>query len=207
MLHQSRMLKGESCWRKVKRRRFPLLPKGRSRLQTFPRGDGVARLRVTRPVRAKEEHHGGFCSRQAQEAVDALLRKVLLERGRARVHRMVDRTVEQSVLQPVRVKLDPGNKTTGLALVREAKTVEADTGKILRTLTVLMLLELQHRSPAIRDALAQRRAFRRRRRGNPRYRSALFDNRTRPAGCLPPSLQHRVDTTMTWVNRLATQPR
>jgi len=29
-----------SCWRKAKRRRFPPHPKGWSRLQTFPRGDG-----------------------------------------------------------------------------------------------------------------------------------------------------------------------
>jgi 5-methylcytosine-specific restriction endonuclease McrA len=34
-----------------------------------------------------------------------------------------------------------------------------------------------------------------------RYRKARFLNRTRPKGCLAPSLQHRVDTTLTWVNK------
>jgi 5-methylcytosine-specific restriction endonuclease McrA len=135
--------------------------------------------------------------------------RLLLERGLARVHRMVpftirlvDRLQEDSSLQPVRLKIDPGSKTTGMALVRESETVDVATGEVSRRSVVLMLLELQHRGQAIRDALTQRRAFRRRRRGNLRYRPARFDNRTRPDGWLAPSLQHRVDTTMTWVQRL-----
>ncbi len=81
--------------------------------------------------------------------------RLLLERGRARVHRMVpftirlvDRLQEDSSLQPVRLKIDPGSKTTGMALVREKETVDATTGEILRTFTVLMLLELKHRGHA-----------------------------------------------------------
>jgi len=135
--------------------------------------------------------------------------RILLERGRARVHRMVpftirlvDRLVEDSVLQQLRLKLDPGSKTTGIALVREAETVAVTTGEVVRALTVLMLLELKHRGQAIRDALTSRGAFRRRRRGKLRYRPARFDNRTRKDGWLAPSLQHRVDTVLTWVARL-----
>jgi len=62
--------------------------------------------------------------------------RLLLERKRARVHRLVpftirlvDRTVETSVVQPVRIKIDPGSRTTGLALVRESEEVDADTGE------------------------------------------------------------------------------
>ena len=135
--------------------------------------------------------------------------RLLLERGRARVHRMVpftirlvDRLQEESTLQPLRLKLDPGSKTTGMALVRESETVDAATGEVSRKSVVLMLLELQHRGHAIRDALTQRRAFRRRRRGNLRYRPARFDNRIKSKGWLAPSLQHRVDTVMAWVKRL-----
>jgi 5-methylcytosine-specific restriction endonuclease McrA len=135
--------------------------------------------------------------------------RLLLERGRARVHRLVpftirlvDRRVEDSVLQPVRLKIDPGSKTTGIALARESEDVDADTGEIHRSAHVLFLAELAHRGHAIRDALTQRRAFRRRRRGNLRHRTVRFDNRTRRDGWLPPSLQHRVDTIMTWVRRL-----
>jgi 5-methylcytosine-specific restriction endonuclease McrA len=135
--------------------------------------------------------------------------RLLLSRSRARVHRMVpftirlvDRLQKDSALQPVRLKLDPGSKTTGMALVREQESVDEDTGEIQRKAAVLMLLELQHRGHAIRDALTQRRSFRRRRRGNLRYRPACSDNRPKPAGWLAPSLRHRVDTTMAWVRRL-----
>lgn len=135
--------------------------------------------------------------------------RLLLERGRARVHRMVpftirlvDRLQEHSVLQPLRLKVAPGSKTTGLALVREKESVDADTGEVIRKLAVVMLLELQHRGHAIRDALKQRRDHRRFRRNQLRYRPARFDNRTRKNGWLAPSLQHRVDTTMACVSRL-----
>jgi 5-methylcytosine-specific restriction endonuclease McrA len=115
----------------------------------------------------------------------------------------MDRKQEDSALQPVRLKLDPGSKTTGVALVRETQEVNADTGKVQRSAHMLFLAELVHRGQAIRDALRQRAAFRRRRRwANLRYRQPRFHNRTRRNGWLPPSLQHRVDTIMSWVRRL-----
>ncbi|EGQ63735.1 HNH endonuclease-like protein, partial [Acidithiobacillus sp. GGI-221] len=89
-------------------------------------------------------------------------------------------------------KLDPGSKTTGIALVASFAR---------RGPTVIWAAELAHRGAAIRKALEQRSGHRRHRRGNLRYREPRFDNRTRPAGWLPPSLQHRVDTTGTWVAR------
>lgn len=126
--------------------------------------------------------------------------RLLLQRGRARVHRvvpfvirLVDRTVADCELQPVRAKLDPGSKTTGIALVREAVD-----GSV-----VLNLFELEHRGAAIRDALRARAARRRRRRSrNLRYRTPRFDHRSRQAGWLPPSLRHRVETTLSWIGRL-----
>jgi 5-methylcytosine-specific restriction endonuclease McrA len=116
--------------------------------------------------------------------------------------RLVDRLREDSVLQEVRIGLDPGSKSTGIAVTRESETVDESTGEVLKTRVVLMLLELQHRGGIIRDKLTSRRAFRRRRRSQLRYRPARFDNRTKPQGWLAPSLQHRVDTTLTWVRRL-----
>ncbi|WP_208526714.1 RRXRR domain-containing protein, partial [Methylacidiphilum sp. Yel] len=93
--------------------------------------------------------------------------RMLLERGGACVVLMVpftippvDRRVEDSALQPLRLKLDPGSKATGMALEKE--TVDASTSEIVRAIPVHMLLEWQHRGEAIRDALARRRAFRRR---------------------------------------------
>lgn len=135
--------------------------------------------------------------------------RLLLERGRARVHRLVpfvirliDRERESCELQSLRLKIDPGSKGTGLALVRDQETVCTDTGELKRTAVVLSLMALQHRGMAIKLKLEARRAMRRRRRNQLRYRATRFNNRTRPSGWLAPSLQHRVDTTMAWVKRL-----
>lgn len=135
--------------------------------------------------------------------------RLLLERGRARVHRvvpmvirLVDRQVADCTLQPVRVKLDPGSKTTGLALVRDAERIDVTTGEIQREAAVLNLMELVHRGRQISEALSARSRMRRCRRGNLRYRAPRFLNRRKPQGWLPPSLRHRVDTTVAWVERL-----
>jgi 5-methylcytosine-specific restriction endonuclease McrA len=129
--------------------------------------------------------------------------RLLLERGRARIHklvpftiRLVDRAVADSVVQPVAVKLDPGASTTGVALAR------VEDGNDEPTHHVLHLAEIEHRGKAIKQAMQQRSAFRRRRRGaNLRYRPARFDNRTKPNGWLAPSLRHRVETVAAWVAR------
>ncbi|MET1116412.1 MAG: RRXRR domain-containing protein, partial [Comamonas sp.] len=133
--------------------------------------------------------------------------RLLLERGRARVHRLVpmvirliDRQVDDCQLQPLRLKIDPGSKTTGLALVRETMAVDASTGEIQQGVAVLNLLELVHRGRQISEALTARRQMRRRRRGKLRFRAPRFLNRGGDqSGWLPPSLMHRVDTTMAWV--------
>ena len=125
----------------------------------------------------------------------------LLRAGRARVVkrfpfviRLVDRTVEQSEVQPVLIKLDPGSRETGAAVVR-------DDGK--KRHHALAFFVIEHRGGAIRDALKARSAFRRRRRSqNLRCRSPRFLNRVKPKGWLPPSLRHRVETTLSFVRRM-----
>ncbi len=136
--------------------------------------------------------------------------RLLLDRGRARVHRLlpmvirlVDRQAGDCAFQPLRLKIDPGSKTTGLALVREMQTVDAVTGEVQQGVAVLNLLELAHRGRQISEALTARRQMRRRRRGNLRYRAPRFLNRGGDkTGWLAPSLQHRVDTTMAWARRI-----
>ncbi|MBV0882213.1 HNH endonuclease [Noviherbaspirillum sp. L7-7A] len=126
--------------------------------------------------------------------------RLLLERGRARVHhvlpfviRLVERNANSCEFQPLRLKLDPGSKVTGIARVREFN------GGI----AVLNLFDLIHRGRQISEALPARRNMRRARRGrNTHYRAPRFLNRRKPKGWLAPSLQHRVDTTMAWVNRI-----
>jgi len=123
--------------------------------------------------------------------------RLLLARGRAVVMRVYPFAIRLKdriggKTQPVRVKLDPGSKTTGIALVREKGQIQH----------VLTLMELAHRGHQINKSLDQRRGFRRRRRSQLRYRAPRFLNRTKPKGWLAPSLQHRVDTTRSLVNRL-----
>lgn len=134
----------------------------------------------------------------------------LLESGRARIHRLIpfsirliDRDVADSVLQPVSIKLDPGSKFTGIALVRDTETVVQSTGEVQQSVSVLNLFELAHRGRQISEALTARRQMRRRRRGALRYRAPRFLNRgNKSKGWLAPSLQHRIDTTVAWVARL-----
>jgi 5-methylcytosine-specific restriction endonuclease McrA len=94
-------------------------------------------------------------------------------------------------VSPLRLKIDPGAKFTGIALVDD------NSGD------VVFAAELQHRGFAIRDSLTSRRQLRRSRRNRKtRYRQPRFLNRTKPKGWLPPSLQSRVENIKTWVKRL-----
>ncbi|MEO0988936.1 MAG: RNA-guided endonuclease IscB [Cyanobacteria bacterium J06639_14] len=118
----------------------------------------------------------------------------LLNAGKAAVFRqhpftiILNKAVEEAP-EPCQLKIDPGSKVTGLALLK---------GDV-----VLWAAEMTHRGQRIKEALLSRRQLRRGRRNRKtRYRQPRFLNRTRPKGWLPPSLQHRVDTVMTWVGRI-----
>jgi 5-methylcytosine-specific restriction endonuclease McrA len=101
------------------------------------------------------------------------------------------RAVTDAQPAPLRLKVDPGSRTTGLALVNDA------SGQ------VVWAAELTHRGQQVKDRLTQRRACRRSRRGrHTRYRPRRFANRRRPAGWLPPSLESRLANVTTWVARL-----
>ena len=93
--------------------------------------------------------------------------------------------------QSLRLKIDPGSKTTGIAIVND------------RTGEVVFAAELQHRGQQIKKAMDTRRAVRRSRRNRKtRYRKPRFNNQKRPKGWLPPSLMSRVLNIETWVARL-----
>ncbi|GHO60999.1 hypothetical protein KSB_94740 [Ktedonobacter robiniae] len=121
----------------------------------------------------------------------------LLRQGKAAVFRrypftlVLKRVVEQPEVEPLRLKLDPGSKTTGIALVNDAN------GKIV------FAAELEHRGHVIKDSLDDRRAVRRSRRNRKtRYRKPRFNNRRKKKGWLPPSLESRLANILTWVARL-----
>lgn len=121
----------------------------------------------------------------------------LLAEGKAAVLRrspftlILKRAVPDDHQAPLRVKLDPGSKTTGIAVVDDT------TGQ------VVWAAELSHRGQQIKDRLDQRSRCRRsRRQRHTRYRAQHFANRRRRAGWLPPSLASRIANVLTWVVRL-----
>jgi len=121
-----------------------------------------------------------------------------LERGKAAVYRIYPFTIilkdrNDGETQPLELKVDPGSKTTGIALV-----VHGETEK-----KVVTAINLEHRGGAIKKRLEQRRGIRRSRRNrHVRHRAARFNNRRRVKGWLPPSLMSRVFNTQTWGQRL-----
>jgi len=121
----------------------------------------------------------------------------LLSRGKAAVYRRSPFTIilkvaiHDPVVAELRVKIDPGSKTTGIALLDDHSGV------------VLFAAELSHRGSAIKKRLDKRRGVRRGRRfRHTRYRKARWQNRRRRSGWLPPSLQSRIANLLTWVRRL-----
>jgi len=121
--------------------------------------------------------------------------RVLLSSGKAAVYRrypftIILKTAVEAPVESLRVKIDPGSKTTGMAVVND------QTGE------VVFAAELSHRGDKIKSALDERRAIRRGRRNrHTRYRKPRWQNRSRPKGWLPPSLESRIANVITWVSR------
>lgn len=122
--------------------------------------------------------------------------RILLTSGKASIFKQFPFTiilnylVEINSAQDYQIKIDPGSKYTGIAIVKN-KT------------DVIWAANLSHRGTQIKLRLQKRNILRRSRRGRKtRYRPARWLNRTRPKGWLPPSLDHRVKTIDTWIQRL-----
>ena len=132
--------------------------------------------------------------RQPLNPIHPAAARKLLAQSKAAIFRQFPFTIilkEQVTqdAQPLEVKIDPGSKVTGLAILCGSKLIWA--------------AELTHRGATIKATLLSRRQLRQGRRSRKtRYRPARFLNRTRAKGWLAPSLQHRVDTTLTWIGKL-----
>src|SRR5262245_12827834 len=124
--------------------------------------------------------------------------RMLLKTGRAAVFRRFPFTLilkdrVGGEVQPMALKIDPGSQTTGVAVTADFK----------RSVEVVWGAEIEHRGQAVHESLLRRRQKRRsRRQRHTRYRAPRFDNRSRPVGWLPPSLESRIQNIMTWVGRL-----
>jgi len=121
----------------------------------------------------------------------------MLKAGLAAVYKrfpftiILKKEVTDPKLLPYQLKLDPGSKITGVAIVNQ------ETGE------VVFASEIEHRGETIKASLDARRGVRRGRRSRKtRYRQPRFNNRTRSKGWLAPSLLSRVSNVETWVRRL-----
>jgi 5-methylcytosine-specific restriction endonuclease McrA len=119
----------------------------------------------------------------------------LLKQGKAAIYRrypftiILKHKISNPQTQPHQLKIDPGAKVTGLAIVQDER--------------VIWGAELTHRGEKIKHDLESHRAIRRHRRNRKtRYRQPRFFNRKRKPGWLPPSLESRVENILTWVKRI-----
>lgn len=122
----------------------------------------------------------------------------LLSEGKAAVYRRYPFTIilKDRIggdTQPIDIKIDPGTKYTGMALV-----ALFDRGP-----RCIYGLHIKHRGDVVRQSMTQRAASRSARRSrNLRYRPARFNNRTRSSKWVSPSIESRVSNVTTWVRRL-----
>jgi hypothetical protein len=138
------------------------------------------------------------CEKKPLDPCHPARARKLLQVGRAAVFRCFPFTiilkrckVAESVTHAYRLKIDPGSRVTGLALVQEAQN------------RVIWVAEIEHRGRKITKLMQKRAHLRRLRRSRKtRFRQPRFRNRSRAEGWLPPSLQSRVANIQTWVERL-----
>lgn len=136
----------------------------------------------------------------------------LLSNGRAVVHKMYPFTIRVKDVdsrifdkqKEYQIKIDPGSKHTGIAVV------DRETNE------VALLIQIEHRGDAVKSALTTRNATRRNRRNREtRYRRCKWINHylkkgskykaesPRPDGWLPPSVTSVADNIVNWMKKLS----
>lgn len=121
--------------------------------------------------------------------------RILLRKKLAVIHKVYPFTIRlkdnSAVLKDrsYTVKIDPGSRTTGVAIVDNNDSV-------------VMLAEIEHRGHIIKKNLGNRKMIRRNRRNRKtRYRPSRFENRTRPKGWLAPSVKSRADNVINFIRK------
>ena len=127
--------------------------------------------------------------------ISAAYARILLFTKQAVIHKRFPFTIrlrnDNAVLKDrnYTVKLDPGSRTTGVAITDNQDQV-------------VMLAEIEHRGHIIKRNLNSKRAIRHfRRQRKTRYREARFQNRTRPEGWLAPSIKSRADNVINFIKK------
>ena len=106
---------------------------------------------------------------------------------------LADTEADNCITPDMSVNVNPGNRTTGVAV-----TLNAPDG----TAKVVKACEVKHRGQAISQRMKARSSHRKNRRGRLRRRPARFDNRTRKADWLPPSMESKLANITTTARHL-----
>ena len=133
--------------------------------------------------------------KQPCNTISAAYARILLFNKQAVIHKRFPFTIrlrnDNAVLKDRKytVKLDPGSRTTGVAITDDNNSV-------------VMLAEIEHRGHIIKRNLDSRRVIRHfRRQRKTRYREARFQNRARPEGWLAPSIKSRADNVINFIKK------
>ncbi len=120
--------------------------------------------------------------------------RLLLKQGKAKIIDYKPFTIQLlyatgETTQQIKVGIDSGAKYIGFAITSGNKVFGKGT------------IELRD---DVSKLLTARRTYRRSRRNRKtRYRKPRFENRAKPEGWLPPSIQSRIDNTINWINKIA----
>lgn len=121
--------------------------------------------------------------------------RMLLFKKQAVIHKRFPFTIrlknDNAVLKDkvYTVKIDPGSRHTGVAIVDDKDSV-------------VMLAEIEHRGHIVKKKMDSRRMIRRKRRNRKtRYRESRFLNRTRPQGWLASSVKSRADNVINFIKK------
>lgn len=134
-------------------------------------------------------------SKKPLDMISHVKARILLKNRLAVVHKIYPFTIrlkDNSCVsndKTYTVKLDPGSKTTGVAITDNKDSV-------------VMLAEIEHRGHLIKKDLTSRRMIRRHRRNRKtRYREARFQNRTKPEDWLAPSVKSRANNVINFIKK------
>lgn len=123
--------------------------------------------------------------------------RMLIHSGKATCEKVYPFTIkltdrDTGELQPVQLKIDPGSRHSGLALVLNGE----------QHTKVIFGAVLHHKGHLITSDLKSRASLRRgRRQRKTRYRPARWSNRKRAEGWLPPSAMSRVMNLSVWTKK------
>jgi hypothetical protein len=118
--------------------------------------------------------------------------KKLLKAGKAKIVGRNPFTIQllygtRGYTQPVILGIDAGYENIGFSAVSPTEELLGGEIKMLKGMS---------------ERITERRKYRRTRRNRLRHRKQKFDNRRRQSGWLPPSIQHKLDTHLRFVERI-----